>query len=203
MRTPLAPKRAANSSGRLKEDRLARQDWLQTGLRVLGQTGPGGLRIDAVCAAMNVTKGSFYWHFRDRQDFLGHLFQFWRDRETTSLIAHVEARHRRPRDRVWNVVSLVMMGDYDAATEITMRQWAQYDPVIREALAQVDAERLAFFDRQFIAEGFPPDGAQMRAMAVYALLLSSSYLLVAEERPEREARLRASLDLMFASPKPL
>lgn len=191
------PKRQPGSTGRMKEDRLNKSDWLDAGLDLLAQTGPGGLRIDGVCKAMKVTKGSFYWHFQDRQDFLSGLFQHWRDRETTSLIQYVETTYATPRERVWHVVDLVTLGTYDVATEVTMRQWGQSDPKIREGLREVDAERLGFFTRQFTAAGFAPEAASLRAISVYSLTLSCGYMLTGEDKPALEARLRASLDLLF------
>jgi len=200
MTTPQDSKRPSGNTGRMKEDRLGRQDWLEAGLNILAQTGPGGLRIDGVCKAMNVTKGSFYWHFQDRQDFLGSLFLYWRDRETTSLIQYVEATYTAPRDRIWHVVEFVTLGNYDVATEVTMRQWGQSDPTIREALKHVDEERLGFFTRQFGAAGFGAEDANLRAISVYSFTLSCGYMLTGEDRDALEKRLRASLDLLFRAP---
>ncbi|PTQ75985.1 TetR family transcriptional regulator [Celeribacter persicus] len=187
-------------SGRLKEDRLSKEDWCDAGLVILGQTGPGGLRIDQVCKAMNVTKGSFYWHFQDRQDFLDNLFAYWRGRETTGLIRHVEERYARPEDRIWHVVEFVTLGDYDIASEVAMRQWSQSEEAVRAGLTEVDAERLNFFARQFAAIGFTPEEARMRAISIYSVTLSCGYMFTGETHEALEQRIRASLGLLLARP---
>ncbi|MCA0042489.1 TetR/AcrR family transcriptional regulator [Celeribacter litoreus] len=181
----------------MKEDRLSKEDWLETGLKIFGQSGPGGLRIATVCNAMKVSKGSFYWHFKDRQDFLISLFEFWRKRETTALIVFVENAYSEPRDRIWHVVELVTLGDYDSATELAMRQWGQSDENVSASLEKVDAERIAFFTRQFEASGFDTETAHLRAIAIYALTLSSDYMQTNETKAALEARLQTSLDMLL------
>lgn len=189
---------ARGNTGRVKAERLAKEDWLETGLRILGQTGPGGIRIEKVCQAMKVTKGSFYWHFQDRQDLLDCLFAHWRARETTGLIDFVEGSYDAPADRIRHVVEFVTLGDYDVATEVAMRQWGQSEARVHDALKEVDDERLTFFARQFTALGFSPDEARLRAITVYSLTLSCGYMLTGESKAELETRLRSSMELLLA-----
>ncbi|WP_161555675.1 TetR/AcrR family transcriptional regulator [Mangrovicoccus ximenensis] len=189
---------AGRGTGRVKEDRLSRGDWLEAGMAILARSGPGGLRIAQVCEVVEASKGSFYWHFRDRRDFLVGLFGHWRQRETSALIARTEAAHDSPRDRLWHVIQFVTLGSYDVGCEVAMRQWGQGDPDVRDALAEVDAERLEFFARQFRDSGFAPEEARLRALSVYSLTLSCGYMLTGETPAELEARLRTSLDMLLA-----
>lgn len=185
------------ATGRMKEDRLSRTDWLEAGSRVLTHAGPGGLKIADVCTAIGASKGSFYWHFQGRQDFLRGLFEHWRERETSALIKRAEAACSSPRDRIWFVVEFVTLGGYDVGTEVAMRQWGQSDPSVQSALEQVDAERLDFFSRHFRACGFSEEDARHRAITVYSLTLSCGYMLTGEQDDALERRMRRSLDLLL------
>ena len=49
--------------------RLSREGWLARALEVLGKKGAGQLAVESLARQLGVTKGSFYWHFRDRDDF--------------------------------------------------------------------------------------------------------------------------------------
>ncbi len=187
----------SSRSGRVKEDRLSKENWLEAGLKILGQTGPGGIRIDQVCKAMNVTKGSFYWHFQDRQDFLDSLFAYWRGRETTGLIRHVEEHFKRPEDRIWYVLEFVTLGTFDVVTEVAMRQWSQNSEIVHAGLSEVDAERLAFFSRQFAQMGFEGEEARMRAATMYSVTLSFGFMITGESHDELERRIRASYELLL------
>lgn len=193
-------RKTSTHSGRMKGDRLSREDWLDAGLDILGQTGPGGLRIDLVCKAMKVTKGSFYWHFQDRQEFLDSLFGHWRGRETTGLIRQIETTYESPADRIGYLAELVALGTYDFPVELVMRQWSQSDDGVRAGMVAVDAERIDFFARQFAGAGFVPDEARMRAISMYSITLSCGFMLTGETPETRNARVRASLDLLLARP---
>jgi AcrR family transcriptional regulator len=47
-------------------------------LDLLG-SDPGFLTIDELSAGLNVSKGSFYWHFKNRSDFIAALVAYWND----------------------------------------------------------------------------------------------------------------------------
>lgn len=190
----------AAGPGRRKEDRLSREAWLDAGLSILATAGPSGLRIEPVCRALKVTKGSFYWHFRDREDLLDALLDHWHRRETTGLIERVEAQSPDPEERIRALVNHVTLGAYDVATEVAMRQWAQADARVRAAVAQVDQDRLDFFARQFAAAGFAADDARLRASMLYSVTLACGFLQTGERRGDLSARLAASIALVLRKP---
>ena len=72
-------------------DRLTRSDWMDQGLRTLADHGPHALKVGAMAARLNVSRGSFYWHFRDIADFRAQLLQGWRERATDQVIRKMEA----------------------------------------------------------------------------------------------------------------
>jgi AcrR family transcriptional regulator len=45
--------------------RLTVDDWVQAGFAILAEEGIKALKIDRLCRRLDVTKGSFYWHFTD------------------------------------------------------------------------------------------------------------------------------------------
>ena len=56
-----------------KKDRLNRDDWIDGALELMTSVGIEGVRIVPLAAKLGVTSGSFYWHFKDRQDFMESL----------------------------------------------------------------------------------------------------------------------------------
>ena len=50
--------------------RLSASDWVDVGFAFLGEEGIQGIKIDRMAERLGVTKGSFYWHFKDLDDFL-------------------------------------------------------------------------------------------------------------------------------------
>ena len=48
---------------------FSREKWLETALDTLARTRKSKFNLDSLIQAMPVTKGSFYSHFRNREDF--------------------------------------------------------------------------------------------------------------------------------------
>jgi len=59
------------------EHRLSVSDWMRAARLALLNSGPDGVRVEPLARALGVTKGSFYWHFRDRADLLEALVAEW------------------------------------------------------------------------------------------------------------------------------
>jgi AcrR family transcriptional regulator len=45
--------------------RLTVDDWVQAGFAIQAEEGTKAPKIDRLCGRLDVTKGSFYWHFTD------------------------------------------------------------------------------------------------------------------------------------------
>lgn len=180
--------------------RLTKGDWLDAGLTVLGRKGAGGVRIDAICKQLGVTKGSFYWHFTDRGDLMTSIVEHWDNQATERMIASIESATDDPKARLWHLVHNVTLGDYDVGIEVAMRQWAHEDPTIRTRLEGIDAKRIAFFQRQFQSLGFVPDAARLRAHTLYSVILVREYMHTGEARAALAQRMQASVDLLTQGP---
>ena len=55
--------------------KLSQQDWIVRGLDTLRAQGISGVRVEPMARELGVTKGSFYWHFKDHDDFLQQLLE--------------------------------------------------------------------------------------------------------------------------------
>ena len=63
----------------ISKNRRSRIDFLAIGLDVLADHGHEGLTGTKVARELNVTTGSFYWHFECVQEFRKALRQYWRN----------------------------------------------------------------------------------------------------------------------------
>src|SRR4051794_41809345 len=85
-------------------ERLAREDWLRAARLALLRGGVEAVRPEKIARDLQVTKGSFYWHFRNREDLLEALLHEW-ETELEELLTGLgpetgEAGVRAPFDRV-------------------------------------------------------------------------------------------------------
>jgi AcrR family transcriptional regulator len=137
------------------------------------------VRVEVLSKNLGVTRGSFYWHFKDREDLLRQLLVNWRDHTTEQLIDRFERRNLKPRDLIRDLLYLPFRGDAakDAAsTELAIRAWARRDDTARQFVDEVDSKRLAYIAQCFSALGFDIAEARMRAFALYSYEISESLL---------------------------
>src|SRR5580693_7759368 len=66
---------------------LTREDWLAAARRALLHGGPAAVRVDTLARQLKISRGSFYWHFKDRSDLLAALLAEWEAEK--SLLAAV------------------------------------------------------------------------------------------------------------------
>ena len=57
---------------------LDRDAWIKASLDVLAEKGLDGIRVEVLAKRLKVTKGSFYWHFKDRRDLFDAMLETWK-----------------------------------------------------------------------------------------------------------------------------
>ena len=70
--------------------RLKRQDWLEKALVAFSKKGQAGLSVQGLSEALSVSRGSFYWHFKNREDFVHALLQYWYEEYSALVPAAIE-----------------------------------------------------------------------------------------------------------------
>jgi AcrR family transcriptional regulator len=144
--------------------RLSRLDWLDHGLKVLAHSGPDGLKAEPLAKSLNVSRGSFYWHFKDIEEYRAELLSHWQQRATTDIIAAVE-QETSPSSRLGVLTRIGMTGDN--ALERNMRSWAAQSIAASKVVASVDEARIKYMSRLLRRVGVPRNQARTRATFIY------------------------------------
>jgi AcrR family transcriptional regulator len=194
---PTTRRRATKSAGPAAEaatrTALTPETWIEAATEVLVDQGIDHVRVDVLATQLGVTRGSFYWHFRDREDLLRRVLQAWRDRATVALTRRLETARPDPREQLHDAASLPFRGRAAAKAariELAIRAWARRDEMAREAVDEADAARLAHHERIFTALGFPAEEARGRAFLMYGYEVAESLLHRQGSAAEREERRR-------------
>jgi AcrR family transcriptional regulator len=175
---------------------LTPETWIEAATQVLVDQGIDHVRVDVLAGQLGVTRGSFYWHFRDRDDLLRRVLAAWRERSTTQLTQRLESAHTDPRQQIHDVISLPFRGRSAARAariELAIRAWARRDELARAAVDEVDARRIAYIAQCFSALGFAIAEARSRAFLLYAYEVAESLLArqgTAAQKKERSALLQ-------------
>jgi len=167
---------------------LTRQDWIEQGLKTLAETGVETVRVEPLAKVLGVTKGSFYWHFKNREDFLEAILQEWVKCQTNSIIEQVEALGGDATTKLLYLFELAIQDDGRA--ENAIRAWATSNSKITTVLDQVDQRRLNYTKDLFLQVGFAPFEAMVRARMVYYALVGEFTIGTRSDQTERLAEIR-------------
>jgi AcrR family transcriptional regulator len=172
---------------------LTPEAWIEAATEVLVDQGIDHVRVDVLATELGVTRGSFYWHFRDREDLLRRVLQAWRERATVALTRRLESARPDPGEQLRDAASLPFRGRAAAKAariELAIRAWARRDEMAREAVDEADAARLAHHERIFGALGFAGEEARCRAFLMYGYEVAESLLYRQGSAADKEARRR-------------
>ena len=120
--------------------RLTREDWLWGALDLLAIKGVK-FRIDDLVTNLGVTKGSFYWHFKDRNDFLDSLLEFWAIEFTENAGRAISKLDGTAEERLFALMELVLQKKY-SKYDVAIRSLAVLEPRIAKFVRKVDQFRL-------------------------------------------------------------
>ncbi|TIT75840.1 MAG: TetR/AcrR family transcriptional regulator, partial [Mesorhizobium sp.] len=73
-------------SGLTGNTKVTRDDWMKLALETLISEGVEAVRVLALGQKLNVSRSSFYWYFKSRQDLLDQLLDFWRNNNTRFIV---------------------------------------------------------------------------------------------------------------------
>ena len=170
---------------------LTPEDWLRMAEDLLVDKSVDGIRVDVLAKTMRVTRGSFYWHFADRDDLLARLLERWRQRQTEQVIAAHARQGIAAQDVVRDLVRLPSRGtaaQRGGAIELAIRAWARRDERARRVVDEVDAMRLQYMAQIFAQLGLDAATARHRAFVLYGYMQAESLLCVASDAAEQAAR---------------
>jgi AcrR family transcriptional regulator len=147
---------------------LLRKDWLTAGFDVLVSEGAVALTLDTLTRKLKVTKGSFYHHFRNVEDYKNALLESWEQQYTTRVIAISETTG--DPDQIFDRFLEVLASEIPNI-EISLRSWAFQDEQARRYVHRVDEARVAQARVWFERMGHTSTNAEWLARMLYSLLI--------------------------------
>jgi AcrR family transcriptional regulator len=145
------------------DDRLTKSDWIEHGLRTLASDGANALKVGPMATRLKVSRGSFYWHFRDIADFRSQVLQCWQDM-TEQVIRDLEAAKAEP-DRLKHFMRRALATKRNL--ERAIRSWAAEDKHVAVTVAAIDTRRVSYIAEMLVAAGVERRRALPRAAFMY------------------------------------
>lgn len=165
-----------------KTNKLGRSEWIEAAFKTLTESGVGSIHVETLAKRLGVTKGSFYWHFKDRTDLLEAVLDKWHDQY---VIAKVDQMGGDSRTRLINLLNVVPRKrgskHLGGSMELAMRSWARYDDQAEGVVAEVDRIRLDFVAEHLRGIGMPEEEIEARAFLIYAYVMCQGIFSFSKE----------------------
>ncbi|QSI75066.1 MULTISPECIES: TetR/AcrR family transcriptional regulator [Niveibacterium] len=170
------PKSRASAATRPPLDRKA---WIQAATDALAEEGLAGLRVEVLAKRCGVTKGSFYWHFRDRQELLDEVLNLWKEGRIRDVSKQARGEPGKPLEQLVRVIDVYSSSRNRRGIqiELAVRDWARRDPKAAKAVEEVDQWRLKLGKDLFIASGMEAREAASRSLLLYAYSFGLSLMI--------------------------
>ena len=155
---------ATNDSGW----RGSHEGWLEAAYDALLESGVEAVKILPLAKRLNLSRTSFYWFFKDREELLAALVARWREKNTGNMVKRSEAYAETIAEAMLNVFDCWLDQDlFDAQFEFAVRSWALQSEDILGEVRQADQARLEAISRMFMRFGFAEAAADVRARTTY------------------------------------
>ena len=156
--------------------RLSKEDWLDHGLNTLASEGFTGLKADRMVKTLGVSRGSFYHHFEDLRTFHQGVLNRWLEVTVLAVVADLERREFDDPMAQLTVLMEIASEGMGSELERAIRAWGFSDPEVRDTVAFVDEQRIAYVADLLEQAGLAPRQARGRALGIYMSSVGYAYL---------------------------
>lgn len=147
-----------------------RDTWLHAATQTLADSGVDGVKVESLARQLGLTKGSFYWHFKDRRALLDALLEHWRVGRIDDITQRTQCAPGHEIAQLHHVIDTYSLARNQRGmrVELAIRDWARHDAVAQSVIDAVDAVRLDCASALFVAAGHAADEAASRSLLLYA-----------------------------------
>ena len=169
--------------------KVTRGDWVRMARNTLVQDGAAQVKILTMAERMAVSRSSFYWYFRNREELLQALLSDWEARNTAQVQAHCALPAATINEAVLNFFRCFLDPErFDRGLDFAVREWARRDERLRARVDAADAARIEAVTAMFTRYGYETAEADARARILYFMQLGYHALDVREAMDTRLSR---------------
>jgi len=160
---------------------LSAGDWEQQALILIAEKGIRAVAVESLARRMGVTKGSFYWHFNNRESLLEQSLIRWEKHDATNLQTSLSAIED-PRERLRSFFRRT--GREKLTHNVYSSLCTASDhPQVEPLLERVAERRIKHIEKAFEEIGFDPQEASHRARLTYSAYLGFLQLQQQHQTP--------------------
>ncbi len=180
-------KRKTSKKRKRAKNSLTKEKWLEGALDALAKQGPEVLSIEKLCNHLCVSRGSFYWHFQNREDFINSLINFWSERLIENFTRLAKKFEGGPSEKLLFLAEVIVSTNA-GRHDIPIRAWAASNEIAKNAVRKSDQTLYNYVRSLFEELGFKGEDLEMRTrtyVVFYSLETAITIEEIAEERIQR------------------
>nr|WP_243853725.1 TetR/AcrR family transcriptional regulator [Sphingopyxis panaciterrae] len=175
----------SRGAGAVVNGRLTRGDWIAVARKALIASGVDDVKVDVLARRMKVTRGSFYWHFKHRQELLDALLEDWKNNNSQEIAA-IEKRAEEGATGLIELFKVWLGEDPNfPAFDIAIRVWARKSREVTAVVHEIDDAWIGLFQLFLERNGITGTEAFVRARVMYFHQIGYYALAIPESLDER------------------
>ncbi|MDG4887549.1 MULTISPECIES: TetR/AcrR family transcriptional regulator [unclassified Mesorhizobium] len=155
-------------SGLIGNTKVTREDWMKLALETLISEGVEAVRVLALGQKLNVSRSSFYWYFKSRQDLLDQLLDYWRNNNTRFILEQAGRPAASITEAVLNVFECWLDERlFNPRLDFAVRAWSRHSAKVHRIVNEEDDARVDAIRAMFLRHGYADTEAFVRARVLY------------------------------------
>ncbi len=150
---------------------LTAENWAEAALDAIARSGIEAAAVEPLARQLGVTKGSFYWHFPNREALLESVLALWEKKETTDIVRAV-AEVADPRRRIQDVFRLANTSSHSGRLYLAFAAVSK-DPLVGPVVRRVAEKQLDFLTCCYRDLGLDEVDARRWARFAYATFMGT------------------------------
>ena len=156
--------------------------WLDAAFDLLLASGVDAVRIQPLAKKLKLSRTSFYWFFKDRDELLNALLARWQQKNTGNFLQRTDSYANTVHEALLNVSDCWFdVTLFDSRLEFAIRSWALQSDAVAKEVKRADEQRLSALIRLFERFGYIGLSADVRARTIY--LLQIGYISMQTNEP--------------------
>jgi AcrR family transcriptional regulator len=157
------------------------------------------VRVESLAQSLGVSKGGFYWHFKDRAALLEDVLAAWEERMVDEVIAQVDGARVDgsqvdARTRLRRLFDLAATRADFLGVELAVRDWARREPDVAARMRRVDDRRVAYLRSLFSEISDDEEDVEGRCLLAMSLFVGSPLVAAWPARRRRRDVMAAATE---------
>ncbi len=173
--------------------KLNKAAWFEQGFDILKTSGAADLTIENLTYKLNKTKGSFYHHFKNRDEYFEKLLGFWEKKQTFDIVKI--QKQEKSFKGINSTLLKLSKENMDPDIEVAIRAWALRDPLARSFQERIDKQRMGFLRAMFSLMTDDPEQVEMISLIRYCFYIGSHQIIPSIDEKNYEKKIGALMEM--------